>query len=107
MDLKASSLMSFVPWVVMALGSTTAGLLADGLVRREALGRSRLLISFCRGCLVVGGWLGSTRQSAGQRLSLGAAPAGNLFAHRLNALSAGSAAGAACANANPSMVRFL
>ena len=33
MDLKASSLMSFVPWVVMALGSTTAGLLADGLVR--------------------------------------------------------------------------
>ncbi|PSC76976.1 putative anion transporter chloroplastic [Micractinium conductrix] len=34
MDLRASSLMSFVPWVVMALGSTCAGLLADGLVRR-------------------------------------------------------------------------
>lgn len=36
MDLKASSLMSFIPWVVMALGSTTAGLLADGLVRTDA-----------------------------------------------------------------------
>lgn len=36
MDLKASSLMSFFPWVVMALGSTTAGLLADGLVRTDA-----------------------------------------------------------------------
>lgn len=34
MDLRASSLMSFVPWVVMAIGSTSAGLLADGLVRR-------------------------------------------------------------------------
>ncbi|KAL4424918.1 hypothetical protein ABPG77_009647 [Micractinium sp. CCAP 211/92] len=33
MDLRASSLMSFVPWVVMAVGSTCAGLLADGLVR--------------------------------------------------------------------------
>jgi hypothetical protein len=32
MDLRASSLMSFVPWVVMAVGSTSAGLLADGLV---------------------------------------------------------------------------
>ena len=38
MDLKASSLMSFVPWVVMALGSTTAGLLADGLVSRRCPG---------------------------------------------------------------------
>ncbi|KAL4434256.1 hypothetical protein ABPG75_000697 [Micractinium tetrahymenae] len=34
MDLRASSLMSFVPWVVMAVGSTCAGLLADSLVRR-------------------------------------------------------------------------
>ncbi|EFN57861.1 hypothetical protein CHLNCDRAFT_143323 [Chlorella variabilis] len=34
MDLRASSLMSFVPWVVMAVGSSAAGLLADGLVRR-------------------------------------------------------------------------
>ena len=38
MDLQASSLMSFVPWVAMALGSTTAGLLADSLVRRRRLG---------------------------------------------------------------------
>lgn len=44
MDLKASSLMSFVPWVVMAAGSTSAGLLADGLVRQlggRAGGRGR------------------------------------------------------------------
>lgn len=34
MDLRASSLMSFVPWVVMAIGSSAAGLLADGLVAR-------------------------------------------------------------------------
>ena len=34
MDLKASSLLSFVPWLAMAVGSSAAGLLADGLVAR-------------------------------------------------------------------------
>lgn len=42
MDLRASSLMSFVPWVVMAVGSTCAGLLADGLVSPTRLGMPRL-----------------------------------------------------------------
>jgi hypothetical protein len=37
MDLRVSSLMSFVPWVVMAVGSTSAGLLADGLVSTKPL----------------------------------------------------------------------
>lgn len=32
-DLRASALLSFIPWLVMALGSSAAGLLADGLVR--------------------------------------------------------------------------
>ncbi|KAK9915240.1 hypothetical protein WJX75_006550 [Coccomyxa subellipsoidea] len=34
LDMKASSFLSFLPWTVMALGSMSAGLLADGLVRR-------------------------------------------------------------------------
>ncbi|GAB4816678.1 hypothetical protein N2152v2_003724 [Parachlorella kessleri] len=32
-DLRASALLSFIPWLVMAVGSSLAGLLADGLVR--------------------------------------------------------------------------
>ncbi|EIE19438.1 MFS general substrate transporter [Coccomyxa subellipsoidea C-169] len=34
LDMKSSSFLSFLPWTVMALGSMSAGLLADGLVRR-------------------------------------------------------------------------
>ncbi|KAK9828655.1 hypothetical protein WJX72_001353 [[Myrmecia] bisecta] len=34
LDLKASSLLAFIPWLVMACGSTMAGWLADSLVRR-------------------------------------------------------------------------
>ncbi len=33
MDLRASAFLSFIPWLVMAAGSSAAGLLADGLVR--------------------------------------------------------------------------
>lgn len=33
LDLKASSFLSLLPWVVMAVGSSAAGLLADALVR--------------------------------------------------------------------------
>ena len=33
MDLRASSLMSFLPWLVMATGSSASGLLSDALVR--------------------------------------------------------------------------
>lgn len=33
-DLRSSSFMAFLPWLVMACGSSLAGLLADGLVRR-------------------------------------------------------------------------
>lgn len=33
MDLRASSLMSFLPWLVMALGSSASGVLSDALVR--------------------------------------------------------------------------
>lgn len=32
-DLRASSFLSFLPWTVMALGSTSAGLLADKLIK--------------------------------------------------------------------------
>ena len=38
LDLKSSALMSFAPWVAMAVGSSFAGLLADSLV--EALPRA-------------------------------------------------------------------
>ncbi len=34
MDLKASSLLAFLPWLVMAMGSSLSGLLADALVAR-------------------------------------------------------------------------
>ena len=34
MDLRASSFLSLLPWVVMAAGSSAAGVLADALVRR-------------------------------------------------------------------------
>lgn len=34
LDLKASSFLSFLPWLMMALGSSLAGLLADGLIAR-------------------------------------------------------------------------
>lgn len=33
LDLRASAFMSFVPWLVMATGSSVSGLLSDGLVR--------------------------------------------------------------------------
>lgn len=33
MDLRASSLMSFLPWLVMAAGSSASGILSDSLVR--------------------------------------------------------------------------
>jgi ACS family sodium-dependent inorganic phosphate cotransporter/ACS family sodium-dependent inorganic phosphate cotransporter-like MFS transporter 9 len=36
MDLRASSLMSFLPWAVMALGSSLSGVLSDALVARGA-----------------------------------------------------------------------
>lgn len=32
-DLRSSALLSFIPWLAMAAGSSAAGLLADGLVR--------------------------------------------------------------------------
>lgn len=34
LNLRSSAFLSLLPWVVMAVGSTSAGLLADGLVRR-------------------------------------------------------------------------
>ncbi|CAL8468433.1 g7973 [Coccomyxa elongata] len=34
LDMKSSSFLSFLPWTVMAIGSMSAGLLADTLVRR-------------------------------------------------------------------------
>jgi ACS family sodium-dependent inorganic phosphate cotransporter/ACS family sodium-dependent inorganic phosphate cotransporter-like MFS transporter 9 len=34
MDLQVSALMSFLPWLVMALGSSASGMLSDGLVAR-------------------------------------------------------------------------
>lgn len=37
MDLRASSLMSFLPWLVMATGSSASGLISDGLVRSGKL----------------------------------------------------------------------
>ena len=37
MDLRASSLMSFLPWLVMAAGSSFSGLLSDALVRSGTL----------------------------------------------------------------------
>lgn len=33
-DLRASSILSFLPWTVMAVGSTSAGLLADKLIKQ-------------------------------------------------------------------------
>lgn len=33
LDLKASSFLSLLPWVVMAIGSSVAGVLADALVK--------------------------------------------------------------------------
>lgn len=33
-NLRASSFLSFLPWTVMALGSSAAGLLADGLIKK-------------------------------------------------------------------------
>jgi hypothetical protein len=35
-DIRASSLLSLLPWLVMAIGSSASGLLADGLVARGA-----------------------------------------------------------------------
>lgn len=34
LDLRTSAFLSLLPWAVMAIGSTSAGLLADGLIRR-------------------------------------------------------------------------
>jgi MFS family permease len=34
MDLRASSLMSFLPWLVMAIGSSVSGIFSDALVRK-------------------------------------------------------------------------
>ena len=33
-DLRSSSFLSFLPWTVMAVGSSVAGVLADGLIQR-------------------------------------------------------------------------
>lgn len=33
LNLRSSAFLSLLPWVVMAVGSTSAGLLADGLVK--------------------------------------------------------------------------
>ena len=34
LDLRASAFVSLLPWIVMAVGSSAAGALADGLVAR-------------------------------------------------------------------------
>lgn len=37
-DLRASSILSFLPWTVMAVGSTSAGLLSGNITQRQEAG---------------------------------------------------------------------
>lgn len=97
MDLRASSLMSFVPWVVMAVGSSAAGLLADGLVSAAGARIARPSAGIRR-------WL--LRATGGQPSSLRqlAAPHSPARPARLACLAASGAArraGAARAQGHP------